>query len=62
METILTAGFNQPTGPFPSASRASLMADTMAAKIGADADVPPLVEKLSLTATTVGYPFAATSG
>ena len=58
----LTAGLMFPTGPLPAARRASLTAAIIAAKMGVDADVPPLIARLPLTTTTVGNPFVETSG
>ena len=58
----LTAGFMNPTGDLPTASLASFTATTNAAKIGVDADVPPESVYCPSTTTSVGNPFAATSG
>ena len=48
---VLTAGLIHPTGFFPSASRASFTAERIAAKVGADADVPEI---------SLNSPFVAT--
>ena len=50
-----TAGLIQPTVFLPAAMRASLIEAITEAKMGADADVPPDLEKFPFTATTVGH-------
>ena len=52
----------KPTGPLPTEIRASFTAAIIAAKIGADAEVPPLFVMAPSSAVTVFHPFAATSG
>ena len=50
-----TAGLIQPTGLFPAAMRASFTAVMTAAKMGADADVPPLLMNWPDSAMTRGH-------
>ena len=58
----LTAGLMFPTGLLPAARRASLIATIIAAKMGVDADVPPLIVRFPPTTSEVGNPFVETSG
>jgi hypothetical protein len=59
-------GFKKPRGGFPAAIRASFRRATIPAKVGEDAEVPPIkivrrwrtISKLSPWAATSGIPYA----
>lgn len=54
--------YPHPSGGFPAAKRRSFMRDTIPARAGADADVPPICWTLPPTTTTKLCPAAEMSG
>ena len=55
-------GLRNPSGDIPAESRASFNRATKAAKVGADADVPPMCHRLPFHVIRKFLPCAETSG